>query len=65
MAALRAGCPWDRAQSHRSLVHYLVEETLEVVEAIEDGDADTEEVVYKPVLESKSVQRRRRQDLNA
>lgn len=40
MTALRAGCPWDRAQTHRSLVHYLVEETLEVVEAIEDGDAD-------------------------
>lgn len=37
MRALRAGCPWDARQTHRSLVHYLVEETLEVVEAIEDG----------------------------
>lgn len=32
------GCPWDAAQSHRSLVEYLVEETYEVVEAIETGD---------------------------
>lgn len=35
MATLRAGCPWDRQQTHRSLVPYLVEETCEVVEAIE------------------------------
>ncbi|MBK8458991.1 MAG: MazG family protein [Micropruina sp.] len=41
MAALRQGCPWDAEQTHLSLVHYLIEETLEVVEAIEDGsDAD-------------------------
>lgn len=32
------GCPWDAAQTHRSLVEYLVEETYEVVEAIETGD---------------------------
>ena len=38
MTALRSGCPWDAEQTHRSLVHYLVEETLEVVEAIETGD---------------------------
>lgn len=37
MHALRSGCPWDAAQTHRSLVHYLVEETCEVIEAIEDG----------------------------
>ena len=38
MHALREGCPWDARQTHRSLVHYLVEETLEVVEAVEEGD---------------------------
>ncbi len=37
MRALRRGCPWDAEQTHESLVPYLVEETLEVVEAIEDG----------------------------
>ena len=35
MARLRMGCPWDREQTHRTLVPYLVEETFEVVEAIE------------------------------
>jgi tetrapyrrole methylase family protein/MazG family protein len=41
MARLRRSCPWDREQTHESLVPYLVEETFEVVEAIEghsDGD---------------------------
>ncbi|MDN5762050.1 MAG: MazG family protein [Microlunatus sp.] len=35
MAVLRQQCPWDRVQTHRSLIPYLVEETCEVVEAIE------------------------------
>ena len=35
MSTLRAQCPWDRQQTHRSLVPYLVEETCEVVEAVE------------------------------
>jgi len=38
MATLRRDCPWDARQTHRSLVQYLVEETLEVVEAIEAGN---------------------------
>lgn len=40
MARLRAGCPWDKEQTHRTLVPYLIEETYEVVEAIEHGDDD-------------------------
>ncbi len=46
MHRLRSGCPWDAEQTHLSLVRYLVEETLEVVEAIEAGDDDqlTEEL---------------------
>jgi XTP/dITP diphosphohydrolase len=35
MTTLRARCPWDRQQTHRSLMPYLVEETCEVVEAVE------------------------------
>jgi len=31
---LRAECPWDREQTHHSLVQHLVEETYEVVDAI-------------------------------
>ena len=37
MRRLRRECPWDAEQTHESLVGYLVEETLEVVEAIEQG----------------------------
>jgi MazG family protein len=39
-ARLRApkGCPWDREQTHRTLRTYLVEETYEVLEALESGD---------------------------
>lgn len=32
------GCPWDAEQDHKSLRQYLVEETYELLEAIEDGD---------------------------
>jgi len=41
MARLRApgGCPWDRAQSREDLKPYLVEETYEVLDAIEQKDA--------------------------
>ena len=35
MARLRMSCPWDREQTHRTLLPYLIEETFEVVEAIE------------------------------
>jgi MazG family protein len=38
------GCPWDREQTHRSLRQYLLEETYEVLEAIErDGTATLRE----------------------
>lgn len=33
------GCPWDREQSLQSLRSYLLEETYEVLEALEEGDA--------------------------
>src|SRR5438477_10117966 len=34
------GCPWDREQTHQSLVHYVIEETYEVVEALEENDME-------------------------
>ncbi len=37
MARLRRSCPWDREQTHRSLVPYLLEESYEVTEAIENN----------------------------
>lgn len=40
MTSLRSegGCPWDREQDHHSLKKYLLEESYEVLEAIEKGD---------------------------
>lgn len=40
MARLRApgGCPWDREQTNLSLRPYLIEESAEVLQAIENGD---------------------------
>ena len=35
MERLRRECPWDAEQTHRSLATYLVEETGEVLDAIE------------------------------
>lgn len=32
------GCPWDREQTHDSLRPYLLEETYEVLEALDSGD---------------------------
>lgn len=32
------GCPWDKAQTHESLKRYLVEETYEVLDAIDELD---------------------------
>jgi tetrapyrrole methylase family protein / MazG family protein len=40
IAALRGpeGCPWDSKQTHSSLREYLLEETYEVLDALEDQD---------------------------
>ena len=40
VAKLRAedGCPWDRAQDHRSLRPYVLEEAYETIAAIDAGD---------------------------
>ena len=42
VARLRApgGCPWDAEQTHESLVQYLVEESYELIDAIEAGNRD-------------------------
>jgi MazG family protein len=32
------GCPWDREQTHESLRKFLVEETYEVLDAMDSGD---------------------------
>jgi len=37
---LRKDCPWDREQTHTSIRHSLIEETYEVIEAIDQKDSD-------------------------
>jgi XTP/dITP diphosphohydrolase len=37
---LRKDCPWDREQTHKSIRHSLIEETYEVIEAIDQNNAD-------------------------
>lgn len=34
------GCPWDAEQTHRSLIQYLLEETHELIEALEAGSRE-------------------------
>jgi MazG family protein len=36
---LRKECPWDREQTHQSIRHSLIEETYEVIEAIDQNDS--------------------------
>lgn len=42
MSTLRGkkGCPWDKEQTRESLKPFLVEETYEVLEAIDEGDSE-------------------------
>jgi len=42
MSRLRGpgGCPWDAEQTHRTLARHLLEETHELLEAIDAGDDD-------------------------
>lgn len=42
MASLRGGkgCPWDREQTRQSLKPFLIEETYEVIEAIDEDDPE-------------------------
>jgi XTP/dITP diphosphohydrolase len=51
------GCAWDREQTHESLVQYLVEETYELIDAIESGSREElleelGDVLYQVVFHS-------------
>ncbi|MCL4545294.1 MAG: nucleoside triphosphate pyrophosphohydrolase [Chloroflexi bacterium] len=37
-----AGCPWDREQTHASLKQYLLEESFELIEALDRDDAEAQ-----------------------
>ena len=34
------GCPWDKSQTHKSLKEYFIEETYEVIDAIDNNNKD-------------------------
>lgn len=38
METLRRECPWDSSQTHESLAKYLIQESYETLETIEEGD---------------------------
>ena len=52
MAKLRApgGCPWDREQTHESLLKYLKEEAEEVVQAVKKNDMENLEEELGDIL---------------
>lgn len=59
VARLRAedGCPWDRAQTHQSIAHNMIEEAYEAADALEAGDVahmreELGDVLLQVVLQS-------------
>ena len=49
------GCPWDREQTHESLIPHVIEEAYEVAEAIRSGDPalikdELGDLLLQPVL---------------
>ena len=44
------GCPWDREQNHRSIKKNLIEETYEVVEAINKDDKELLRENWRPAF---------------
>ena len=63
------GCPWDKEQDHASLAPYAIEETFEMVEAIESKN-DTEiceelgDVLFQVVLHSALAEERQAFDFS-
>lgn len=54
VARLRAECPWDAEQTHRTLTRHLLEETYEVLEAlgpVGDGGPDVDPEAYAALEE--------------
>lgn len=63
------GCPWDKVQSHESLKNYLIEESYEVVEAIDNKDRDNlceelGDVLFQIVFHSKLSEREKEFDFS-
>ncbi len=55
------GCPWDAEQTHQSLTKYLIEESYELVEALESGSREQileelGDVLYQVIFHSDLAQ---------
>lgn len=63
------GCPWDREQTHESIRKNLIEETYEVVEAIDTDDSallceELGDLMLQVVFHSKMAEEERQFDIN-
>lgn len=63
------GCPWDREQTHESLVPHLLEEAYEVADAIQTGDPELMceelgDLLLQPVLHAEIASETGAFDLN-
>ena len=63
MEELREKCPWDRKQTHESLKKYLLEETYEVMDAIDSGDSqklkeELGDILLQPLFHSQIAKER-------
>lgn len=62
------GCPWDKEQTHKSLVPYAIEEAYELAEAIEEADeaemiSELGDVLLQVVLHSEIARQEGRFDV--
>ena len=62
------GCPWDKEQTHQSLTQYAIEETFEMIEALESGDDakfkdELGDVLFQVVLHAQLAHERKAFDL--
>ena len=63
------GCPWDNEQTHESLKRYLLEESYEVIEAIDEGDTkalydELGDVLLQVVFHSRIAEQRGEFDIS-
>ena len=63
------GCPWDRRQNHKSLTPYILEETYEVLEAIDRRNSaglrkELGDLLLQILLHAQIASERRRFDIN-
>ena len=63
------GCPWDKVQTHETLKNYLIEESYEVVEAIDNKDSENlceelGDVLFQIIFHSKLAERENKFDFS-